>query len=692
MALSPFETFEHLKESLCSYLETAYKISDATIFRERGERLRASVAAPLTPVTTQEPFIESTPPFAASEYLADLVARMPELPDALEQLAAFGMPVRSSPLYDHQREAIERAYTSTRNLVVATGTGSGKTEIFLLLILAEILKEALLRWEPPRGPALPGEYSARDGCWLSVRRHERRKAAIRAIVLYPMNALVNDQVQRLRRVLAGSASEAWQRATLRDNLISFGMYTGDRRPTGHWSDERRRRDWSAERAEAQRVWDGLPEELRGRGNWPQPDGPEMLCRWDMQEAPPDILVTNYSMLEYMLVRPIESKMLDLTHLWLKTAPDAQLTLVVDEAHTYTGARGTEIAYLIRRLKERLGITPGDGRLRCIATSASLPDDVDARAEVLRFASELFGEDQASFWPVSAPPIAQPAPHKPSDAELDAFARFAEGFDTLDPMPAVAALSQALGAAVPQTDERAEIALARALQGAPQAARARALTARRATRLPELAEMLWGGLGNDADRRRATAGIFAAGAFARERDATDAQPLISSRVHMFFRGIAGLWACMNAHCTAAARPECTDAPVGRLSFEPHPWCACGSRVLEVFTCRVCGLLFLGGIPDATGSLWPWTSDLESGRPDLDDYTIFGVEPPEPGAPPSCRSVRSTRPAASSDADARPVYEIQPAIVSGAAIPFPAACPRCRSRRGRGPEGREIVEPL
>ena len=82
----------------------------------------------------------------------------------------------------------------------------------------------------------------------------------------------------------------------------------------------------------------------------------MLCRWDMQLAPPDILVTNYSMLEYMLVRPIESSIFDKTRLWLDTHDVARLTLVLDEAHTYTGAKGTEVAHLVRRLKERLGLS------------------------------------------------------------------------------------------------------------------------------------------------------------------------------------------------------------------------------------------------------------------------------------------------------------------------------------------------
>ena len=160
-----------------------------------------------------------------------------------------------------------------------------------------------------------------------------------------------------------------------------------------------------------------------------------------------------------------------------------------------------------------------------------------------------------------------------------------------------------------------------------------MTNRRAVQFEALAESLWGDMGSPERRRLATAGLFAVGAFARERDIVDAPPLISSRIHMMFRGIPGIWACMNPTCPSVG-PEfrhlaISNRPVGKLYTEPTPWCECGSRVLEIFTCRVCGLMFLGGIPDlATGSLWPWTDDLESGRPDMNDFVIFGVEEPSP----------------------------------------------------------------
>ena len=696
MSVSPFEGFEQIKESICSYLETAYKISDQAVFAERARLLREEVHPPFTPAVAQDPFIESTPAFPGTRFLADLANTIGQMPAELVDLAAFGMPVRNFPLYDHQAKALEQAYGNAHNLVVATGTGSGKTEIFLLSVLGDILREALsVPWSAPVRAAEPSTYNSAQQLWLHNRRHERRQAAVRAIILYPMNALVNDQTQRLRRVLANPAAEAWQKATLQGNQIYFGMYTGDTEPTGHWSRTGPRNRWEQYINEVTSTWNQLSPAHQMRGSWPRVDGPEMLCRWDMQKAPPDILVTNYSMLEYMLARAIEAPILDLTKTWLKTTPGARLTLVLDEAHTYTGARGTEIAYLIRRLKERLDIRPGDGKLRCIATSASLPMHQSAGQEISQFVADLFGEPIASFSPIvaSSPP---PAPnHTPSVQELGAFAAFAETFNPEDPTFAIGSLMNTLSLGALDSTTNPEVALYGAIGRHPQIVRARTLTTRNAKQLDGLAQQLWGSVGTPSQRRQATAGLFAAGAYAREKNVQDAPPLISSRVHMMFRGIPGLWACMDPSCPKVPQPfgvqTVLSRPVGRLYKEPTPWCECGSRVLEVFTCRVCGLMFLGGIPDqATGSLWPWANDLEGGRPDLNDFVLFGVEPP--GTQLEHRSIRTTLPVAAGHPDARLGYRVRGAMVGGVQTPFPNECPRCHNRRGRGAEGREIVEPL
>lgn len=280
MNLTPSQAFHHIKESLAQYLETQYKISHPAIYAERGHILRDKG------VIAQTPFIEATPSFMAGHKLAELEDLAPDkVPLGLAELMRHGVPVDKFPLYAHQEQALLSAMSDQPNLLVATGTGSGKTEAFLLPILADILREAKT-WEAPSGQARPGEYDTANNLWLHSRRHERRPAAVRAIVLYPMNALVNDQLTRLRRVLARGDSPDWQRSNLNGNVIHFGMYTSITRLSGLWTQKQRRDRMAEYLKDVEEDWARLTPDLRDTGGWPRPSSPEMLCRWDMQAAPP----------------------------------------------------------------------------------------------------------------------------------------------------------------------------------------------------------------------------------------------------------------------------------------------------------------------------------------------------------------------------------------------------------------------
>src|SRR5947208_7269932 len=109
----------------------------------------------------------------------------------------------------------------------------------------------------------------------------------------------------------------------------------------------------------------------------------------------------------MLVRHIEAGIFELTRRWLESTPAARITLVLDEAHTYTGAKGTEVAYLVRRLKERLGLASGSPQFRAIATTASVPAGADDH--LLRFISDLFGEPASRFTLIRTGGAAQVVP-------------------------------------------------------------------------------------------------------------------------------------------------------------------------------------------------------------------------------------------------------------------------------------------
>ena len=168
----------------------------------------------------------------------------------------------------------------------------------------------------------------------------------------------------------------------------------------------------------ERAASALIQDLKARGKWPSkpdleawygasgsrwqdkfgtfqravtlPDDPELFTRHEVVVAPPDLLVTNYSMLEYTLMRPLERPIFDQTRLWLETHTDERLLLVIDEAHLYRGASGTEVGLLIRRFRDRLGIEPQ--RLQVICTSASFDKLEMAGA----FAASLTGKSPEDF--------------------------------------------------------------------------------------------------------------------------------------------------------------------------------------------------------------------------------------------------------------------------------------------------------
>ena len=235
------------------------------------------------------------------------------------------------PLYDHQVNAIRAVHKNKRNVVVATGTASGKTESFLYPILFDLYRQH-------------AEGTLTD-------------PGVRALILYPMNALANDQRERLGKICQAlhDASSAFK--------PTFGQYIGQ-------TPENRSDSWRHARSR-------LDDRRKG----------ELVLRAEMRESPPHILLTNYSMLEYLLIRPDDSPLFD--------AGKGQhwQFIVLDEAHQYKGAKGMEMGMLIRRLKQRLREGGRADSFRCIATSATMTSTTDSedQAIVADFAAELFGE-------------------------------------------------------------------------------------------------------------------------------------------------------------------------------------------------------------------------------------------------------------------------------------------------------------
>jgi len=506
MRYSVHGVYEQLRETVCSYLDTAYKIAHPKVFQERQFLLRQEG------VISQLPFVETTPRFKTTIKLADL--ELPFLPSKLAELSVLGLLDKRFPLYTHQEKALRASWHSDGtpgNLLVATGTGSGKTETFYLPVLAEILRDAT-RWVAPKPNVNPKPGYWNGLKWVDNRSHEQRPKALRAIILYPMNALVNDQLRRLRRTLASPEAIQWQLNNLNGNLIYFGRYTGQTKLAGIPTDKTSTK-WKTYISETLTKWQNFDEESKKLGDWPNPEGPntpEMLCRWDMQAAPPDILITNYSMLEYMLVRPIEASIFEATKQWLNESKEHIFTLVLDEAHTYSGARGTEVAYLIRRLYERLGVRPE--QIRCIGTSASLGEDQISLGKALHFVGELFGQKKETFTLIRA----ENAEYKgseitPKQSDFDALVSFQNNSSLNDKI--LEELIEALSPS-PKSSTTLNGKLYETLKEHSQVSKLEFLTARNAMPLQEVADKLWPEMGTNQERLDATAALLAIGANAR----------------------------------------------------------------------------------------------------------------------------------------------------------------------------------
>ncbi|WFF74366.1 DEAD/DEAH box helicase [Proteiniclasticum sp. QWL-01] len=327
MAMNPVHTTHRIESDYLNYLRSILKVKSAELSRKANQVLTA------TPFV-KGPFLESTPPFVTGSSLAELIDEGVACVDfrRLEESAEI-----HRPLYAHQEASFRQIVSEKRNLIVATGTGSGKTESFLYPIFNELMRAK------KAGTLGPG---------------------VRALLLYPMNALANDQMKRLRGLLKDYPD------------ITFGRYTGETLDSERKAldDYQLKKEKDLRSHGKVRGRDYTAADLR-----PLPN--ELISREAMRKTPPHLLLTNYAMLEYLLLRPDDTTFFDgeLANNWQ--------FIVLDEAHTYKGANGTEIALLLRRLKERIHT---DHPLRCIATSATLGSP-DALPDLARFAQNIFDE-------------------------------------------------------------------------------------------------------------------------------------------------------------------------------------------------------------------------------------------------------------------------------------------------------------
>lgn len=456
-----------------------------------------------------------------------------------DTVAAICAKLQGRGLYKHQTDAISRVLAG-ENVVVATGTSSGKTLCFQLPIL-----DALLR-DPSPG--------------------------LRAVIIYPLNALVNDQLNE------------WETLLGRHPCLTFAKFTGQT-PLDQKDYEQRLRDslaksiLSAEPAlsEAmlqQKVEIALDERLAHEAQTPN----HLRHRAAIRSQRPQVLITNFSMLEYLLVRPVDAPIFEGAKLEF---------LVLDEAHAYRGVQATEIGYLLRRLKDRLG----QPQPRCVATSATLGDrhDSASREQVRKFARDLFdapfSDANPTYGTPEKPLLAEPSITPRSEQYLTAAQALRADVDCdvtalLDPAQSGGPLGALLARDRNLHRLRAEILTA------PTLARA-------------AAETLWPGEPNAESALHALLEIAAVAK--RERGQED---LLPTRLHYFTKGQQGLHMCLRTDCPERARRSGSSAVfLTRQADDETPEGECPacypaglhSRLVELVSCRKCGWLF-GALQD------------------------------------------------------------------------------------------------
>lgn len=603
--------FSGLSTNLHQYLSASYHIWDEDLIEER-RRIFSTPGA-----THQPPYLEATPVYAAGKPYGELAISgvASRLLTNLSKEGSTGIP----PIpYTHQEKAIYLGSKPRTDIVVATGTGSGKTESFLMPILCNLIDEAVER------PAI----------WDS--------RGVRALLLYPMNALVNDQLGRLRRLLS-STSVLSEFEVAGGRRATFGMYISRTPYPGHRDPQKDKKNVAA--VLRQLYMDGISEELRERlkseGKWPAKnierfiDGGlrtasedvELVTRHEMQATPPDLLVTNYSMLEYMMLRPIESSIFSDTQAWLHSHPANKITVVLDEAHMYRGSGGAEVAYLLRRLQARLCV-PRD-RMQYILTSASLGASDQARKDIVEFAAKLTGGTTEQFVLVRSELQAREQGRPASAHEAAVLASFdlpalqaSTGAATIAALRNLASeLKSGVDGAGPDEVSLRDFAF-HILQRSAFAAFAANLITQDSLTLDELSNRVFGA---HVDRAAAAETLLALMAFARNR--STGRPFCSVRAHLFFRGLPGLYACSNPRCPDRANTSNSSSLLGRVFLEPRVACDCGARVYELLTHRTCGAAFLRGFtqPGDGDFLWHEASNGVWSNARLQEGQFFVLPP-------------------------------------------------------------------
>jgi DEAD/DEAH box helicase domain-containing protein len=549
---TPVKIADDLRSAFLRYIDTAYALRDKALVEERRRLLlegQGNLFAPLM----LEPVLPYDGVSSVDEAARRAGVAIPDLRDVVG--AVFGArpnTLEAVRLREHQTAALEAHFATggSHNPVVTSGTGSGKTESFLIPLLTRIAAEK--RSQSPLAPVHEWwDLSRQSDVWRPTRTVGATPAAVRSVILYPTNALVEDQIARLRRAVRRLRVQA---APID---LWFGRYTGatpgsGKVPSGKASTPTIS-DVARDMRDLARLNTRLGElqDFDLMSQFQDPSAGELVTRWDMIATPPDVLVTNYSMLNVMLMRDVEEPLFDSTRRWLRQSVGHVFTLVVDELHLYRGSTGAEVGMVVRNLASRLGLAASSDQFRIVATSASLPGDESG----LEYLERFFGVPRSSF-------VIEPGRPRKLLAASAPTAEAVLRIDTADRGKAA------------EREHWAETIAAACID--PEDSRPKA------TRIETVATRLFG----DQVNSHAALVVMLEGLGEIEA------PILQMRGHVMMRGMRGLWACSDPGCSGGTASE--PRRIGRMYDTPRSTCVdCGARVLELLYCFECGDVSLGG---------------------------------------------------------------------------------------------------
>lgn len=580
--------YRAIRDRLSNYIKSDYLANSETLLLYAEDIL--GEMCPDNINIAKEPYIETA---ASYKKVNDGIknAKIKEnVKETLLKLIEADLGIYSSP-FVHQVDALEK-YMNGRDVFVATGTGSGKTECFLWPIIARSIDEA--RNNP--------QYFEME--------------AVRTLIIYPMNALVSDQLARFRKIIG---HEKFCKIFIDDAKVKriphFGMYTGRTPYAGKsksasskqlaqtyrnqylvdssMSDEEKKQQLNKieglkriNKYPARYGIDGVrnfTDNLEKNIHTPSALDAEFITRFEMQNCPPDILITNYSMLEYMLMRQLESGIWDKTQKWLGADKENKLLIVLDEAHMYRGSAGGEISLLLDRLFTRLGISLD--KVQFILTTASMPQN--DRKAIDDFYSGLTGKDISNYDFIYG---SQEEVMDNIVIKTNADALVAIGTNQVygeDIIQRIRDFSKEvfhckLPSNISQTEAQEWL-----YDNLPMYEAFAKLRKQCIDGAKSYSALMNAVFDNCSNAEEALDSLLVIASLAEK----NGNILFPVRLHMFVRGIQGLYACSNPKCTCGARYSKEEKlSLGKVISIPREKCECGGKIYELVNHIKCGALY------------------------------------------------------------------------------------------------------